>query len=314
MMQTRSVVLAKPEQIGVQTLALAPVGHDDVVVDIDWSGISTGTEKLLWSGRMPPFPGLGYPLVPGYEAAGRIVEAGAGAVDRIGQSVFVPGAACYGEVRGLFGGASQRLITPSRRAVTVTPSLGSNAVLLALAATAHHALAGSRGRLPELIVGHGVLGRLLARITMSLGGAPPVVWETREDRRAGATGYPVISPGDDPRRDYALSCDASGDSSVIDALIARSTKGGEVILAGFYQERIALVFVPAFLREIRLRIAAEWSPSDLDAVAALVAQGRLDLDGLISHVSPAEHAADAYRTAFEDAGCLKMILDWRTCQ
>ena len=42
-------------------------------MDIEWSGISTGTEKLLWSGRMPPFPGMGYPLVPGYESVGRIV-------------------------------------------------------------------------------------------------------------------------------------------------------------------------------------------------------------------------------------------------
>jgi 3-hydroxyethyl bacteriochlorophyllide a dehydrogenase len=47
-----------------------------MVVDIRYSGISTGTEKLFWSGQMPPFPGMGYPLVPGYEAAGEVVEAG----------------------------------------------------------------------------------------------------------------------------------------------------------------------------------------------------------------------------------------------
>ena len=34
------------------------------------------TEKLLWNGTMPHFPGMGYPLVPGYESVGRVIEAG----------------------------------------------------------------------------------------------------------------------------------------------------------------------------------------------------------------------------------------------
>jgi len=28
-------------------------------VAIHWSGVSSGTEKLLWTGEMPPFPGMG---------------------------------------------------------------------------------------------------------------------------------------------------------------------------------------------------------------------------------------------------------------
>ena len=45
-----------------------PAADDEIVVDVEFSGISTGTERLLWDGRMPPFPGMGYPLVPGYES------------------------------------------------------------------------------------------------------------------------------------------------------------------------------------------------------------------------------------------------------
>jgi 3-hydroxyethyl bacteriochlorophyllide a dehydrogenase len=48
-------------------------------------------------------------------------------------------------------------------------------------------------------------------------------------------------------------------------------------------------------------------------VQALLAAGRLSLDGLITHVADAARAPDAYRTAFTDAACLKMILDWRDC-
>ena len=67
------------------------------------------------------------------------------------------------------------------------------------------------------------------------------------------------------------------------------------------------------MREARLRIAAEWKAPDLLAVQALLAAGRLSLDGLITHTEAATRAPDAYRTAFTDAACLKMILDWRDC-
>ena len=67
----------------------------------------------------------------------------------------------------------------------------------------------------------------------------------------------------------------------------------------------------AFMREARLRVAAQWQPSDLEAVSRMIDDGRLSLDGLITHRSPASQADAAYRTAFGDASCLKMILDWR---
>jgi len=70
-----AVVIERPEQLRVSRLALHAPGPADLVVDMEWSGISTGTERLFWTGKMPPFPGMGYPLVPGYESVGRVVVA-----------------------------------------------------------------------------------------------------------------------------------------------------------------------------------------------------------------------------------------------
>jgi len=312
-MKTLAVVLEEPQRLVLSQLELTPAGEDDVVVDVEWSGISTGTERLLWSGRMPPFPGMGYPLVPGYESVGRIAAAGSRSGGRVGDQVFVPGARCYGEVRGLFGGAAAKIVVPGARTVPVGVELGERAVLLALAATAHHAIVGEQANLPDLIVGHGVLGRLLARLTLALGGAAPTVWETNERRAGGADGYLVVDPASDERRDYRSIYDVSGDSKLLDALIARLAPGGEIVLAGFYSEPLSFAFPPAFMREARLRIAAEWREPDLIAVRDLVGCGRLSLDELITHRQAATAAADAYRTAFEDPACLKMVLDWRAC-
>ena len=103
---------------GAKKLSLAEIGlkdpeAGDVVVRVQHSGISTGTEKLLWSGAMPPFPGLAYPLVPGYEAVGEVVDATAGTGHKVGDFVFVPGSSGFREAKGLFGGSASYLVTPA---------------------------------------------------------------------------------------------------------------------------------------------------------------------------------------------------------
>jgi 3-hydroxyethyl bacteriochlorophyllide a dehydrogenase len=306
-----AVVLQEPEKLALSQLDLAAPADGDIVVDMEVSGISTGTERLLWTGQMPHFPGMGYPLVPGYEALGRVSQADTESGLKQGDRVFVPGARCFGEVRGLFGGAASRVVVPASRVVKVSDELGEGGVLLALAATAYHAVRAEDGRLPELIVGHGTLGRLLARVTRALGGSAPTVWETDPARREGAQGYTVVAPEDDGRRDYAAIYDVSGDAGLLDELIGRLAFGGEVVLAGFYSDRPSFAFPQAFMREARIRIAAEWRESDLHATRDLAESGALSLDGLITHRQAATDAEQAYRTAFGDSACLKMILDWR---
>jgi 3-hydroxyethyl bacteriochlorophyllide a dehydrogenase len=316
-MNSMAVVLEKPEHIQVERVTLAEPGEADVVVDVDFSGISTGTEKLLYTGRMPTFPGMGYPLVPGYESVGRVVHAGPKSGFVGGESVYVPGARCFGEIRGLFGGSASRLVVSGEKAVPVSDALGEKAVLLALAATAYHSVSGGGQRdpivPPDLIVGHGVLGRLLARLTVLAGYPAPVVWETNPRRAGGAQGYPVVDPNDDDRRNYKAIYDVSGDASLLDALVMRLAPGGEIVLAGFYTQPLSFMFAPAFMREATIRCAAEWKKPDLLAVRWLIETGHLSLDGLITHHAEATQASGAYPVAFEDADCLKMVLDWRRC-
>lgn len=311
-MESSAILFTTPGSLKLGPVVLNAMEPGDVLIEIQYSGISTGTEKLLWTGQMPNFPGMGYPLVPGYESVGRIIDAGRDHQERIGEWVFVPGASCYRDARGLFGGASRRVIVASARAMPVDEKLAEAGILYALAATALHAIC--HGEAPQLIVGHGILGRLLARLTIAAGAPAPVVWDTSAARQGGAAGYQVIHPDDDDRHDYGHVYDVSGDASSIGVFIGRLAKGGELVLAGFYSQPISFAFPPAFQREARLRIAAEWQPEDLQSVHALIETGALDLSGLITAIEPAAKAAGAYPEAFENPDCLKMVLDWRDYQ
>lgn len=310
-MHSLAVVFDEPERLTLRSLPLDEPGDADVMIEVHYTGISTGTERLLFAGTMPQYPWLGYPLVPGYETVGTIVHAGPLSDRDVGDAVFVAGANCFGSTRGLFGGAADRLVVAGIKTHVVPRGLGDRCVLLSLAATALHCLrTHSNGALPELIVGHGSLGRLAARVVVALGGTAPTVWEVNAARMHGAVGYDVMRREDDARSDYETMLDLSGDSSVLDLMLPRLARDGEIVLGGFYHEPVHFAYTLAFMRAMRLKIAAEFSQTDLADVAAMVADGRLSLDDIISHRAPAADAASAYATAFGDPTCIKMILNW----
>ena len=314
-MKAKAIVFEAPKSLNVRELELAPMGPLDVEVAVSFSGISTGTERLLWEGTMPPFPGLSYPLVPGYETVGVIENRGAEVTGlHKGDLVFLPGSYAFQGVQNLFGGSGARLVVPHDRAVKLDPALGNKGVLLALAATAHHVFTvgreGAPLAYPDLIIGHGIMGRLLARMVVAAGQPAPVVWETQAIRQAGALGYEVIHPAQDTRKNYRCICDVSGDADILNHVIPKMAAGGEVVLAGFYKQDLSFAYAPAFMREATIRVAAQWKKHDLDAVVAMFHDGGLPLEGLITHTENAAHAQLAYEVAFGDPQCLKMVIDW----
>jgi 3-hydroxyethyl bacteriochlorophyllide a dehydrogenase len=315
-MKAQAIVFEAPQSIAVRTLELAPMGARDVEVTVSFSGISTGTERLLWDGTMPPFPGLSYPLVPGYETVGTVAQMGAEVTGlSLGDLVFLPGSYAFQGVQNIFGGSGSRLVVPHERAVKLDAALGVKGVLLALAATAHHVFTVGREGLPlaypDLIIGHGIMGRLLARMVVAAGKPAPVVWETQAVRQSGALGYGVIHPDEDARKDYRCICDVSGDSGILNRVIPKMAPGGEVVLAGFYKQDLSFSYAMAFMREASIRVAAQWKKHDLDAVVAMFHNGSLPLEGLITHFETPQRAQQAYEVAFGNPQCLKMVIDWR---
>jgi bacteriochlorophyllide a dehydrogenase len=260
---------------------------------------------------MPHFPGMGYPLVPGYESVGRVVEAGPQPGGCAGERVFVPGARCFGDVRGLFGGAASRVVVPGARVMPVDERWGERAVLLALAATAlarggapaREPVAARPDRRPRR-------ARPAARAPRRVGGrAPPTVWE--RDARAARVprATPWSAPRRRPRRDYRASTTSAATPALLDTLIA-APGAGRRDRAGRLLQRAAQLLLPARLHARgahprRRRMAR----ADLLASRADRSTGALSLDGLITHRESA--AGDAYRTPSSDPACLKMVLDWR---
>ncbi len=260
---------------------------------------------------MPPFPGMGYPLVPGYESVGEIVEAGRRlrpprrrARLRARRQLLRPGARPVRR-RGLAAGRARRARLPRR--ASRGPEVG------AAGAGRHRA---PRPRRPR---------RQPRADRRPWRARPPARPHDRRPSprrpRSGRSTPPAcparaairsLHPDDDPRRDYRAIYDVSGDPSLLDKLVERLAPGGEIVLAGFYAgpRRLRL---PASLHEggpaaHQRRVEARRPRRRPSADRRGPARPRRP------HHPPRARRPrpqTAYPTAFDDPACLKMILDWR---
>ena len=141
-----------------------------------------------------------------------------------GDLVFVPGANCYKDVKGLFGGAAARIVLPAARAVKLEGITDESSASSSHSPPPRIMRWWARcGCLPQLVVGHGLLGRLIARVTMALGGegADRVGNPGRAPRRCRRL-HRWSRRSRTQRRDYATICDASGAAGLLDTLIPQA--------------------------------------------------------------------------------------------
>ena len=315
-MSARAIVFPEAGRVELRDVALRPLADDEVVVDTYYSSISAGTERMLFGGKLPRIPGLGYPIVPGYEAAGRVVAVGPAAEGvAVGDEVFVGGSHCYTDAAAMFGGQSSRLL---KRAAQVVPLHGiplAQAPILALAATALHGVrrlgdvAGKR----VAVFGMGAVGQLAAQF-LQAAGATVVAVDRSAERLATAPGHERV---DASVAGYEASfgapvdhaVEATGEPRVIATCASVMNLGGSIVLLSFYDD-LNPPFQQLFMKEVTLLVAREWAPQDLFAARDAAASGAVDLAPLSGHVVPVGRYEEAYRTAFEDTSVLKVVLQW----
>ncbi len=312
-----AVVFAQAGELEFRRVTLREPAADEVVVDVRYSSISAGTERLLFRGQLPPIPQLRYPLIPGYEAAGIVVRVGGDVTDvQPGDEVFVGGSMCFTDVSAAFGGQASRLI---KKAAQVVPLHGiplAQAPLLALAATSLHGIrrlgdvAGKR----VAVVGMGAIGQFAARFLAALEPAALYEVDTNAERLGRIPSAITVDAGRASLAEAVgspLDCavEATGKSEMIGACAKALRVGGSIALLSYY-DTLTTPFVDLFTREATLLVAREWTHPDLLAARDMIADGRVDVADLAQSAYPIANYEAAYKTAFEDPATLKVILRW----
>ncbi|MFQ3582092.1 MAG: zinc-binding dehydrogenase [Chloracidobacterium sp.] len=313
-----AIVFHAPHEIGWQSIALPPMTPTSVRVATKLTSISAGTERMTLEGRLPGMPQLRYPLIPGYENVGEVVEVGADvdpAQFKVGDRVFLPGTVRYEGFFSVFGGQVSESISEVQRPIKVPDGISDEtALLLALGATAHH---GVRDLVPAgnqpsvLVLGQGIVGQLAARM-LTEAGAEVTVADTIPFRvgLGEADHFIVVNQESDiPSDSFDVVVEATGNVACFDTAVRALKKHGHLRSLGFYED-IRFAFGPAFIKEIRLDIAGEWDAQDIAATCRFLAAQDDALRQLLTHQLPASDPVRAYGVALRDPECLKIALTW----
>jgi threonine dehydrogenase-like Zn-dependent dehydrogenase len=309
---------------GVAELALLPLDETppakgEIRGETLASVISPGTEL-----GSQYFAEAGFPHRPGYGAVFRVQAAGAGV------RTFAPGdlAFCIGKH------VSQQRC-PADQAVPVPagldPVIATCCRLMAIG-QANLVLTAVKAPARVLVTGLGPIGHLTARI-FALAGFTVTAVDPDPHRRAQLaavlTGQEILAawPIPDPGRPgpFALALECTGREAVIHQAGLALQKHGELRLIGvpwsFDPQVLAgPLLQKVFWRHLRLVSGYEWelpwrgAPGYADLISAglaMLADGRLRLDGLLAAVAPAECARIYQDLANRRAQALLSVFDWR---
>jgi 2-desacetyl-2-hydroxyethyl bacteriochlorophyllide A dehydrogenase len=342
----RVVTVTEPGHVEVRQLARPLIRPEHVLIETHFSSISAGTELLVLAGTLPGVHGgvVRYPLVPGYENVGRIVEVGAG-VSRLreGDWVVCEGATSFSGLHSCWGAHAELVHIHSDEVFRLPDGLLPQAgVFMVLTSIALHAL--QRGRLTlgddVVIFGQGVVGLLATQIAKAMGARRVVAVDRLENRLrvAGELGADHTVPAESLEealdrltelsagRGFDLVVEATGAGEVASVAPRAGCERGRLVLAGMYTQPVMLDYWQIYTRELDILASRQAGPrqelSDSyyrwtwrrtnEESLALLASGQVQVEPLISHRLPVEQIAVAYnRLRSRPDETIKVLLEWR---
>ena len=311
-----SVWFPRAREVEFRDETIGAPGTGEVRIRAVASGLSQGTEMLVFRGEVPAdlaldLPTLagsyGFPIKFGYASVGRVVAVGAGVADLApGDQVFVHHP--HQEEYVVSAAAAVRL--PQR----LPPELG---IFLANCETALNVLLDAHPRLEEevAVIGQGVVGllvtQLLQRAGASVTAVEPIALRRELALRCGAD--EAVTPEEALARIAARTngrgadvvIEASGNARALQLAIDAAAFQASVVVCSWYGAKPVSLDLGSRFHRARLRlISSQVSQVDpalsprwdrrrrLETAVALL--GELVLGPLITHRIPFARAAEAY--------------------
>jgi 2-desacetyl-2-hydroxyethyl bacteriochlorophyllide A dehydrogenase len=332
----RAVVVASPGKVQVAEMPRPEPVEGQILIQAAACGVC-GTDVHILKGEY-----LGdYPVIPGHEFAGEVVEVGPGvtAFKRHDRVAVEPNLSC-GRCR--FCRLNEQNFCESWRAIGVTLP-GAMAEYVAVPASAAfdigdlsyeaaafmeplscvlHGMHKLDVRYGEsvLVIGAGPIGMLLMQVALDCGAAQVVVADRIASRldlakELGASHAVNTGDGFGPVEDYASGgydavIDATGAPAVIEQTIDLARHGGRILLFGVAPNDAEMRIKPFDVFRKGLQIVSSYtSLRNSQQALDLLDGGRIDVSRLVSHRLPLDGFADAVGLLAEPEGAMKIQIN-----
>ena len=318
----RMLSVVDGERVVVETFEVAEPGPGEVLVRVNRTQVSAGSEKGRFRGASAPDPKipLGYwEIPPGYTAAGRVQAIGPGVEGfELGDRVFASGRHASHLLSQLEdeddGGMRKRV---QRIEFDVTDE---QACFSRLGDVALHSIRRAELQPDEsvAIFGQGVVGQLIAAFAR-ISGAYPIIAIDLDGGRLELSKISGATHTVNASRENAVEAvesitgggaecvfHANREAQVLADCVDAAGYGGKVVFVGATYGPVSMYLGNLLRREISIRGSHmvsdveqrywKWTTSrDRNAIMRMIAQGSLSVDHLISHVVRPEEGHEAYQ-------------------
>ena len=299
----RALWFVGPRAIELREEPTRAPGPHEVLVRATASGVSQGTEMLLYRGEGPAVfdPSMGggtYPCRYGYAWVGEVVARGTGATVGVGERVFA--LAAHGDTHVLRDEDARAL------PADVPAPRGVLAANLETAVTCAWDAGVGLGD-DAVVLGGGVVGILTAWLLARSGANVTLVEQSPARRTAARALVPSarIEASAAPEATADVVVEATGDPRVLDDAVAWTRSEGRIVVASFYGMRRAPIDLGDAFHRRRLELRASqvssipprlrerWTHARRWAlVGSLLREPALD--ALLARPTPFERAAELY--------------------
>ncbi|QVQ51457.1 zinc-dependent alcohol dehydrogenase family protein [Spiractinospora alimapuensis] len=327
----RAAIITTPGSITVDERPDPTPTLDGVVLRVGACGIC-GTDVHIADGEFPPSP---YPLVPGHEFAGEVVEVGSRAPGglRVGDRVAVdPSLFCgyceycragrgnlcanWGAIGDTVDGAFAEFVAvPAANCYRIPDSMSwqEGALVEPLSCAVHGVRrvgveAGER----FLMIGAGTMGLLLLQLLRNAGAQVYVVDRNPDRLRIaaslGATAT-ATDAADLPHTGFDAAVDVTGAPSAIEAAFDGLRRGGRLLVFGVAPDEARVQLSPFRIYNDEITVVGSMAVlHSFGAAVDLLAAGTVETAPLLTHAEPLERFPEALGLMRAGAGVKVQVI------
>ena len=333
-MDSLNIYFLAEDTVAVQRHPVPEVSPDEILVQLQYSLISTGTECICLQRNYAPGTHwdqwVKYPFQPGYSAVGIVAEVGGDVTAfAVGDRVALP-------VKH-----AQFAISAANRAVKIPEAVpDAAAAWFYLACIAQNAVRRAEHRLGDdvVVIGAGILGQLVVQYARLLGANRVIVIDSAPARLAlaaahGATHTLNMLSGDAEESIASLTqgrladvvYDITGNAAVLPSAFPLARRFGKVLLLGdtgapaeqrltddIIRRGVTLIGAHSSNPPPSASDYAHWTHEHMtELFFTYVARGQMRVEDLISHRYDPSNAADAYAMLTKDRShAMGVLFDW----
>ncbi|MEK3916434.1 alcohol dehydrogenase catalytic domain-containing protein [Paenibacillus sp. FSL H7-0331] len=327
----KAVVFTDRLKVSVQEVEIPEPRHDEIVIDVELSWISNGTESSYLRGERiagdTPYHSNAawpFPIVAGYQKVGVIRQVGSEVSGfQVGDRVF----ATISRVSGMFnpyGGHISPAVTAADQ-VWKLPEGASSIDYSGLVLTQVGYNCGMRAPVRDgdcaIVIGDGLVGHWTAQTLLNRG-ARVLVLGRHDDRlrylpekTVGVntrSHSPMDAVSDFTGTDrIAVLVDTVGDLNAVEGCLPHFRRNAHFVSAGFYGSSGKIDIQKLRDKEITLHAPAGWTKERMDATRDGIRDQWLQTGSLVTHRFPVNRADEAWQLIVDKSEpSLGVILEW----